>query len=126
MKLRFTEGSNRGLAVLGLLLAMPALYFVIANVLKYELNVLPGLRVLPIHPAVLVGGLALAAMLNLWPVLNVGAQRTREVLTIIITLRARLWNLVSLGIAAVIPLPAFWVLAISYGVLAVGCLFSGL
>ncbi|MGI9481693.1 MAG: hypothetical protein ACR2OR_04960 [Hyphomicrobiales bacterium] len=34
--------------------------------------------------------------------------------------------LAGLGIAAVIPLPAFWVLAISYGVLAVGCLFTGI
>lgn len=101
MKLSLIEDANGRLAALGLLLAMPALYFVSANILKYELNALPGLRVLSIHPAVLLGGLVLAVVLNLWPVLHVGARRTGAVLTIMITLRARLWNLVSLGIAAV-------------------------
>ncbi len=101
MKGRLIDGSNRGLAALGLLLAMPALYFVSANVLKYELNALPEMRVLPIHPAVLLGGLLLAAALNLWPVLHVGARRSSDALTIMITLRARLWNLASFGIAAV-------------------------
>jgi hypothetical protein len=99
MKLRLAEGLNGGLAALGLLLTMPALYFVSANVLKYELNALPGLRVLPIHPAVLLGGLVLAGMMNLWPLLHVAARRIDDLLTIIITLRLRLWNLVSLGLA---------------------------
>ena len=60
MKLKLTAGLNGWLAALGLLLSMPALYFVIANLLKYELNALPGLRVFPIHPALLLGGLVLA------------------------------------------------------------------
>lgn len=102
MKSRLTPGSSGLLAALGLFLAMPAIYFVSANVLKYELNVLPGLHVLRIHTGVLLGGPALAVILNLWPVLRLGIRRTVGVLTIIITLRARPWNLVSLGLATVI------------------------
>ena len=101
MKLKLTAGLNGWLAVLGLLLSTPALYFVIANLLKYELHALPGLRVLPIHPALLLGGLMLAVMLNLWPLLRLTTSKIDDLLTIIISLRVRLWNLVILGIAVV-------------------------
>jgi hypothetical protein len=40
-----------------------------------------------------------AALLNLWPVLHIDAGRTGDALTVSITLRARVWNLVSVGIA---------------------------
>ncbi len=101
MKLRLTERYNGWLAALGLLLITPAVYFVIANLLKYELNALPGLRVLPIHPALLLGGLMLAVMLNLWPLLGLTTRKIDDLLMIIISLRVRLWNLVILGIAVV-------------------------
>ena len=101
MKLKLTAGLNGWLAALGLLLTMPALYFVIANLLKYQLNVLPGMRVFPIHPALLLGGLMLAVMLNLWPLLRLTTSKIDDLLTIIISLRVRLWNLVILGIAVV-------------------------
>ena len=101
MKLKLTAGLNGGLAALGLLLTMPALYFVIANLLKYQLNVLPGMRVLPIHPALLLGGLVLAGLLNLWPLVRIVTKRMDDLLTIIISLRVRLWNLVILGLAVV-------------------------
>ena len=100
MRLTSREGSNSWLAGLGLLFSTPALYFVTANVLKYELNAAPGLDVVPIHPAVLLGGLVLAATLNLWPVMRISTRRTADALTFSLTLRARAWNLAVLGVAA--------------------------
>jgi hypothetical protein len=65
------------------------------------LKALPELQVHPFHPAVLLGGLALALALNLWPVLAVGARRADGEQAITARLRARPWNLVCLGIAGV-------------------------
>ena len=91
MSQRPGEASNGWLAGAGLLMAAPALYFVTANVLKYELRVASGLDVAPIHPVILVGGLMLTGILNLRPVLQVATGRS---------VRGRVWNLVALGISA--------------------------
>ena len=40
-------------------------------------------------------------MLNLWPLVRIVTKRMDDLLTIIISLRVRLWNLVILGIAVV-------------------------
>ena len=60
-------GRNNMLASLGLCCAVPAWYFVIGSVLKYELGSLGSVQIREFHPVVLVGGLALSLSLNLWP-----------------------------------------------------------
>ena len=100
MSQRPGEASNGWLAGAGLLMAAPALYFVTANVLKYELGAAPGLEVAPIHPAILIGGLALAMTVNLWPILRVGIRRTEGELTVAVSVRTRPWNLVIVALAA--------------------------
>ena len=61
---------NNLLAFLGLCCAVPAWYFVIGSVLKYELGLLGSVQIRAFHPVVLVGGLALSLLLNLWPFLK--------------------------------------------------------
>ena len=47
------------------------------------------------------------------------------VIFIISLLIAILGILAGLGVLAIIPIPAFWMVVIGYVVLAAGCLFSG-
>ncbi len=49
------------------------------------------------------------------------------ILVFLISLVAAVLGILSgLGIVAVIPLSAFWLLTIGYAVLALGCLFKGI
>lgn len=61
---------NAPLALLGLICALPACYFVIGSALKYELGYLAAVQIREFHPIVLVGGLLLSLLLNLWPFLS--------------------------------------------------------
>lgn len=86
------------LAVLGTLAALPALYFVPANVLKYEVGLFPDWSIAPLSPALLVGGSTLALVLNLLAVMTVKAKRRPDGVAVTFTIRRRWSNLFVLGV----------------------------
>jgi len=97
-------------ALLGLLLALPALLLVVGGVLQSTgvlTDDLAGsvggpasgiLRTLQ-HPAFILGGLLVAFLLNARPVMRLGIRREPQALVGSITVRGRLWNLLSIGLA---------------------------
>ena len=56
-------------AVVGAIAASPAVYFVVGNILTFELGLFPGIEIQPISPVILLGGCSIAALLNVWPLL---------------------------------------------------------
>jgi len=86
------------LALVGAIAALPAVYFVIGNILTFELGLFPGIQIRAISPATLLGGCLIAALLNVWPVFrSVRAdQGLRSWLAEVV--QARKSNLVVLGI----------------------------
>ena len=84
-------------AMVGLLVAIPALYFVSGNILKYELNMLPNVNILPLSPIVLIGGLLIAIMLNFYSVLH---QRKSDAFSVYEIVKTRLWNVIVFAIGA--------------------------
>ena len=97
-------------ALLGLVLIAPALLLVATGVLQsagvlsdsqgrsladQATGLLRGLY----HPAVILGGLLLAFALNVRPVLRVDLKRQAQAIVGTVTVRGRLWNLVSVGLA---------------------------
>ena len=86
------------LALVGTIAALPAVYFVIGNILTFELGLFPGVEIQPIAPAILLGGCLIAALLNVWPVL--GSVRADQGLRswFAEVVQARKSNLVVLGI----------------------------
>lgn len=97
-------------ALLGLLFALPALLLVVGGVLQSAgvlADDLAGsvggaaagvLRTLQ-HPAFILGGLLVAFLLNARPVMRLGIRREPQALVGSITVRGRLWNLLSIGLA---------------------------
>ena len=49
-----------------------------------------------------------------------------QIVFIISLIIAILGLLAGLGVFAIIPIPAFWLMAIAYGLLALGCLLKGM
>ena len=97
-------------ALMGLVLIAPALLLVVTGVLQsagvvsdsqgrsladQATGLLRGLY----HPAVILGGLLLAFALNVRPVLRVDLKRQPQAIVGMVTVRGRLWNLVSVGLA---------------------------
>ena len=87
------------LAVVGLLAALPALYFVSGNILKYELKMLPNVNIVPLPPIVLVGGLLIAIMLNYYSLLH---QRKSGTFTAYEIIKTRPWNVIVFVIGALL------------------------
>lgn len=97
-------------ALLGLLLALPALLLVIAGVLQSGgvLSEPAAQRLLDprsgtlrglFHPALILGGLLLGLALNARPVLRLTVRREPQALVGSVTVRGRLWNLICAGLA---------------------------
>lgn len=61
--------ADRALAALGLVAALPAIYFFTGSFLKYELGLLDGVEIFLFHPSVLIGGPLLSVVLNLFSLL---------------------------------------------------------
>ena len=55
------------LAAIGLLAAVPAIYFFTGSFLKYEMSLLADVDIYVPSPAVMVGGLLIPIFLNLYP-----------------------------------------------------------
>ena len=79
------------LVMVGLLAILPGLYFVSANILKYELNILPNINIIPLSPIVLIGGLLLAIILNFYSILHQRRSGTHTAYEIV---KTRLWNVI--------------------------------
>lgn len=63
-------------ALLGVAATLPLAVFVTSNMLKYELGIWPGLQIPSIHPAILIGGVLIALMMNAWSILDVKVSKT--------------------------------------------------
>jgi hypothetical protein len=86
-------------AILGLIAAIPLLLFVSLNILKYELGLMPGIEIIPIHPAVIVGGGMAAILLNAWSIMQFRVTREDHKLWVMLGFVNRPWNLVVLLLA---------------------------
>lgn len=99
MKDRHHFPRHRSSAVLGFLFLAPALWFVTANVLKYELGFLPGWNILPLHPTLLLGGIAAAMVLNAASVTTFQWQRRGQSIRCQFEITLRVWNALVLALA---------------------------
>ena len=86
-------------AAIGLILALPAVLFVSLNVLKYELGLLPGIEVAPLHPALLLGSALGALLLNVWAVLEVRLEQREDRVWLMLGFANRPWNWAVLALA---------------------------
>ena len=88
------------LAGVGLVVALPAIYFFTGSFLKYELNLLPNFDIFIPPPIVMVGGLLLAIVLNMFPLLWIQPMRGQKSPAMrLVTLKP--WNTAIVGIAGV-------------------------
>ena len=86
------------LAFLGLLLALPAIYFFTGSFLKYEMNLLANVEISIPPPRVMIGGLLVAIILNLFSLFRIKSTSAAGT-TIARTLRSRALNAIIAGIA---------------------------
>ena len=75
MEPRLNRHNDHILALVGFLVALPAMYFFTGSVLKYELNILANVDILVPPPWVMIGGLLLALILNLYPFIRQLSRR---------------------------------------------------
>ena len=80
------------LAFVGFLVALPAMYFFTGSFLKYELNLFPNTVILVPPPIVMIGGLLLAILLNVYPIIRHRAGEPNSALMWIPALKAVRWN----------------------------------
>ena len=89
-------------ALLGVAATLPLAVFVTSNILKYELGVWPGLRIPSIHPAILIGGVLVALIINTWSILDVKVSKTGRGVRVVAEITAHRWNLIALILACVV------------------------
>ncbi len=94
--------TNYWLAAFGLVSALPATYFVTGSILKYELGYLAGTSIYPLSPAILLGGLLIAVVLNLFAVLRLHTEAKEGVIRFTASLGIRPGNLLVLALGAAI------------------------
>lgn len=98
-----SDPSPRTLALVGAVLLLPALLFVSASVLKFQLgapflyDTFEGVIRTIDSPVVIVGGLVAAALLNLWPTLRLSLKREPEAVVGTVTVRPYWSNLAVVG-----------------------------
>ena len=110
------------LAVGGLILALPALTLCTLGLLQSLFgletasNLTDTLGVL-IHPVVILGGVALAFFINLWPALDVDYQSDEEAFSLKITVRRYWSNLSIVGLTLLLVSIIFvYLLAENFGI----------
>ncbi len=62
------HNTDNMLAAIGLLVAVPAIYFFTGSFLKYEMNLLTDVDIYVPSPVVMIGGLLISILLNLYPI----------------------------------------------------------
>ncbi len=88
-------------ALLGVAATLPLAVFVTSNILKYELGVWPELQIPSIHPAILIGGVLVALIMNTWSILDVKVSKTGRRVRVVAEIAAHRWNLIALILACV-------------------------
>ena len=83
------------LSVIGFLPALPTMYFFTGSFLKYELHLLPSADILVPPPIVMIGGLLLAILLNLYPLIRQSAGKPDSVFWWSTALTAVRWNVMT-------------------------------
>jgi len=83
-------------AVAGLLVALPAIYFFTGSFLKYEISLLDNVDILVPPPVVVIGGLLFSIILNLYPIVSV---KVRGASTVSQAIQSRPWNVIILTIS---------------------------
>ena len=87
-------------AIIGVLVAAPAFWFVSQNILKYVLGWLPDIEVIAFHPAILIGGASLAVLLNALSVIKFKVEEQGDERMFVIGLMNRGLNLAVIFITA--------------------------
>ncbi len=87
-------------AILGATAALPLVFFVTSNLLKYELGALPEWKVPMIHPAILIGGIFVALIMNAWSIFDIAVSRSHRRLRIVVEITVRRWNLITFTLAS--------------------------
>ncbi len=86
------------LAVVGLLVALPGIYFFTGSFLKYEMNLLSRVEIFVPPPAVMIGGFLLAILLNLFSLLRLKSMNARGTSTTSLV-ASKFWNVCIISIA---------------------------
>ena len=98
MNLSSTGRVDATLAFVGLLLALPAIYFFTGSFLKYEMNLLSNIEIIVFSPSVLIGGLLVAIVLNLFSLFRLKSTTSLE-FTAAVVIREKALNIAIAGIA---------------------------
>ena len=85
-------------AIVGAIAVSPAIYFVIGNILTFELVLFPSVEIRSVSPIVLLGGCTIAALLNLWTILASFQRDNGLIRWFVEVLRTRRSNLVVSGV----------------------------
>ena len=96
-------------AILGATAALALVFFVTSNLLKYELGALPEWEVPMIHPAILIGGVFVALIMNAWSIFDIAVSRSGRRLRMVVEITARRWNLITFTLAS-----AFFIAIVLY------------
>ena len=92
MNLSSTGRVDATLAFVGLLLALPAIYFFTGSFLKYEMNLLSNIEIIVFSPSVLIGGLLVAIVLNLFSLFRLKSTTSLE-FTAAVVIREKTLNI---------------------------------
>ncbi len=87
------------LAVVGLLVALPGIYFFTGSFLKYEMNLLSRVEIFVPPPAIMIGGFLLAILLNFFSLLCLKSTNVRGTSTTSLV-ESKFWNACIIVIAA--------------------------
>jgi asparagine N-glycosylation enzyme membrane subunit Stt3 len=87
-------------ATAGFVLLLPALSLVSAGLADSDIRLAPAL----VHPVVVMGGLALAFLINAWSVMRVGVRKDDGTVvgTIAVRLRGSMMNLAAIGLSGLL------------------------
>ena len=86
------------LAVVGLLVALPGIYFFTGSFLKYEMSLLSRVEIFVPPPVVMIGGFLLAILLNVFSLFRLKSMNVRGKLTTSLV-ASKFWNACIIGIA---------------------------
>ena len=94
MKQLSDRSTDNILAIVGLLVALPAIYFFTGSFLKYEMNLLTSVDLFVPPPVVMLGGLLFAIILNLYPLVRQRDRNTNSEFTLSRVIKTKLWNII--------------------------------
>jgi len=96
------SNTHHVLAWLGLLAALPPFYFITGSILKYELGLLPGVSIYPVPPVILLGGMFLAVVPNVYPALRLRLTQDAGTFALSLAIHVWSWNMVILTLSGLV------------------------